>query len=191
MAGTGFRLPLLDPADASEGVRTALAGEPDLAILRVLAHADSAFVPWLSYAKTLLRELRLAPALRELAMLRTARLASHGEYEWAQHVSLAQACGVRAEQIAAVAEGRITDSRLFDSVQRDILAATDSLVNDGEVSSEQAEQLALALSVGEIVELALIVGHIMLLSRLSASFGLQPEAPAGEILLQRSGTTPT
>jgi hypothetical protein len=49
-----------------------------------MAHAQTAFRPWLRFAGALLADLGLDPALRELAILRVGQLAA--QYEWVQHV---------------------------------------------------------------------------------------------------------
>ena len=96
------RLPYVDPAGASEPVRDALERVPPLNIFRMMANADSAFRPWLRWGAALLGKLELDPLLRELAILRVARLTPHAEYEWVQHVPIAQAVGASDEQVAAL-----------------------------------------------------------------------------------------
>src|SRR4051812_2424770 len=87
------RLPYVDPAKASPDVREALERVPPLNIFRMTAQADSAFVPWLRWAGVLLSRLELDPLLRELAILRVARLTPDAEYEWVQHVPIAKGVG--------------------------------------------------------------------------------------------------
>src|SRR5271165_1115467 len=97
------RLPLRDPEDAPEPIREVLEGMP-LTLLGMVAHAESAFMPWLRYGNSLLRRLELDPLLRELAILQVAHL-SGSEYEWSQHVPIAEACGALPQQIAAIEAG--------------------------------------------------------------------------------------
>src|SRR6266576_3235836 len=96
------RLPYVDPSDAPEPVRDALARAPDLNIFRMMANAETAFRPWLRWGAALLGELALDPLLRELAILRVARLTPHAEYEWVQHVPIAKAVGASEAQVAAL-----------------------------------------------------------------------------------------
>src|SRR5215210_2031273 len=96
------RLPYVDPAAASEPVRDALERVPPLNIFRMMANADTAFRPWLRWGAALLGQLELDPLLRELAILRVARLTPHAEYEWVQHVPLAKAVGATKDQVAAL-----------------------------------------------------------------------------------------
>jgi hypothetical protein len=85
------RLPYVDPATAPPRVRQALELVPPLNVFRTMAHADTAFRPWLRWGGTLLGDLELDPVLRELAILHVARLTPHAEYEWVQHVPIALA----------------------------------------------------------------------------------------------------
>jgi hypothetical protein len=66
------RLPYRDPRAASPEVREALDALPPLNIFRMLAHADSAFIPYLGFAGALLAQLELDSKLRELAILLVA-----------------------------------------------------------------------------------------------------------------------
>ena len=99
------RLPYVDPAAASPPVREALDALPPLNIFRMLAHADSAFVPYLGLGGVLLAQLELDPRLRELAILLVAAHTG-AEYEWIQHVGISRALGIRDEQISAVQSRR-------------------------------------------------------------------------------------
>ena len=110
-------LPYVDPAAASEPVRDALERVPPLNIFRMMANADSAFRPWLRWGAALLGRLELDPLLRELAILRVARLTPHAEYEWVQHVPIAQAVGASEEQVAAL-ERDEPEADCFSQAQR-------------------------------------------------------------------------
>src|SRR5437762_17622 len=96
------RLPYVDPADAPEPVKDALERVPPLNIFRMMANAETAFRPWLRWGATLLGDLELDPLMRELAILRVARLTPHAEYEWVQHVPIAKAVGATDDQVSAL-----------------------------------------------------------------------------------------
>src|SRR5882757_11462489 len=100
------RIQPVDPAAAPDPVREALAVLPDLNIFKTLAHAETAFRPFLRFGGAILGQLELDPKLRELAILQVAR-AAEAEYEWIQHVTIAQAVGVPDEQIDAVERGEL------------------------------------------------------------------------------------
>src|SRR2546429_8324760 len=115
------KLPYADTESAPSSVREVLDRHP-VSVLRMLAHAQSAFGPWVDYTGALLGEMELDPLLREFAILRLARL-RESEYQWVQHVAIARAVGARSEQIAAIKEGREEDPSL-DQAQREGLGLT-------------------------------------------------------------------
>src|SRR3954464_5146376 len=123
------RLPYVDPDAASPDVREALERVPPLNIFRMTAQADSAFVPWLRWAGVLLSKLELDPLLRELAILRVARLTPHAEYEWVQHVPIAEAVGATADQVAAL-ERDDAQAACFSDSERAVLRFTTEVLRD-------------------------------------------------------------
>lgn len=190
MSKEATALPLLDPDAAQPAVREALASEPPLKILRAVANAESAFVPWLNYANTLIGGLTLPPRLRELTMLQVARLTPHSEYEWVQHVGLARRRGITEEQLAAIEAGD-SGAPCFDEADRELLAFVTALTRDGIAPEAAARSLAERLSLGELVEVILLVAHMLMLARVSATFGLTPDAPAADQILRRSDAVST
>src|ERR1700742_565640 len=107
------RIPLIDESTAPDDVREALAAMPPQGtVWRMVAHAETAFRPYLQLAGKIQTSLALDPRLRQLAILRVADLAGC-EYERVQHEVIADLEGVPAEQVAALAEGR-ADGPEFD-----------------------------------------------------------------------------
>jgi alkylhydroperoxidase family enzyme len=179
------RLPYVDPADASEPVRDALGRVPPLNIFRMMANAETAFRPWLRWGATLLGELALDPLRRELAILRVARLTPHAEYEWVQHVPLAEAAGASADQIAALERDDL-EAECFSTPERLVLRFTTEVVRDAQASDEALEQLAEILSPREIVELLMVIGQYMMVARVMATTRMEIDEPAGPGALLRS-----
>src|SRR4051794_12638351 len=97
------RIEPIDPAQAPEDVRKALDNLPPLNIFRTLAHAETAFRPFLRFGGAVLGQMSLDPVVRELAILTVAKEAE-AEYEWIQHVAIAKQVGASDEQIAALAK---------------------------------------------------------------------------------------
>src|SRR3954466_835499 len=97
------RIQPIDPAAVPEDVREALENLPPLNIFRTLAHAETAFRPFLRFGGAVLGQMSLDPIVRELAILAVAKEAE-AEYEWIQHVAIARHLGVTDEQIDALAE---------------------------------------------------------------------------------------
>src|ERR1700689_1495467 len=80
--GSVARIPVLDPEQADPGVRAALERLPPLAIFGTVANAQGSFVNWLRFGGDCLDARWFDPVLRELAILRVARLTPGAGYEW-------------------------------------------------------------------------------------------------------------
>jgi len=169
------RLPYIDAEHAPDRVREALEAIPPLNIFRMVANAETAFRPWLALGGALLGSLELDPRLRELAILRVARL-ERAEYEWVQHAPIARAAGATEDQVAAVDRGEIEDPAL-DAPARAVLAFTTEVVRDVRSSDEALEQ---GLSGREVVELLLVISHYMGVARVAETAGIELDEALGE-----------
>jgi 4-carboxymuconolactone decarboxylase len=171
------RLPYVDPGAAPEPVQRALAAVPPLNVFRMVANAETAFRPWLAFGGALLSSLQLDARVRELAILRVARL-SGAEYEWVQHVPIALAVGASEHQVAAVGRGEI-DHGALRAVERAALRFTTEVVRDVRASDEAlAAVTAAGLSPREVVELLLVIGQYMLVARVAETAGIELDEPA-------------
>jgi 4-carboxymuconolactone decarboxylase len=180
------RIPYADPDKAPEQVREALDRLPQLNIFRMLANAESVFRPFLRFGDTLLSGLELNGLLRELAILRVARLTPHAEYEWVQHEPIARAVGADDQQLAALERDEI-DADCFDPAQRATLRFTGEVVRDARASDETFAELAALLPPRQIVELLLVIGQYMMLARVMATLELELDEPAAPGALPFSG----
>src|SRR5919112_5074104 len=118
------RLPLAEPKPGHDPA--------PLKLFRMVAHAETAYAPWLQYGGALLTRLELDPLLRELAILQVAKRVG-SEYEWVQHDVILRAVGGTAEQVAAIEAGR-EDDPAFDSDQSLVLRFTRTTVDEGAAS---------------------------------------------------------
>jgi 4-carboxymuconolactone decarboxylase len=168
------RLDYYDPDGAPDSVRELFERTP-LSLFRMVAHAESAFNPWLKYSNALLTRLELDPLLRELAILQVAHLVD-SPYEWVQHVEIARAVGASDEQIAAVEHDRERDESL-SAEQQLVLAFAREVILDGRASETSVRDASARLGARGVVELLLVVGHYMAIARLIASTGLEPDPP--------------
>ena len=172
------RIPYVDPAGASPKTKELLERLPvPLNIFKVMAHAETNFRPLVMLGTSILTEQQLSAKLRELAILRVARL-SPAEYEWVQHVPIAKLAGVSDGQVAAL-ERDDAEAACFDPVDRVVLRATDEIVRDCGPSDATFDELARHLSPREIVELVLAVGFYMTMARLMVSTRIDLDEPAG------------
>jgi alkylhydroperoxidase family enzyme len=172
------RLPYVDLATVSPRVRETLERVPaPLKIFFMMAHAETNLRPLLRLGTSILTEQKLNAALRELAILRVARL-SHAEYEWIQHVPIAQAVGVSAAQVAALRRDDIAAS-CFNAAEQLVLRFTTEVVRDVRASSEVFAEMAQRFSPQEIVELILAIGFYMTMARLMETTGVDLEPAPG------------
>jgi 4-carboxymuconolactone decarboxylase len=178
------RLPYVEPSTASPEVRDALDRAPPLNIFRMMANAETAFRPWLRWGSTLLSDLQLDPLVRELAILRVARLTPHAEYEWVQHAGIAKAVGATDEQVAALERDDIA-AACFSDLERLVLRFTTEVVRDARASDEALELLTGELSPREVVELLMVIGQYMMVARVMATTHMELDEPVDPAALGR------
>ena len=171
------RLPYVDPNDAPKRVREVLDRIPPLNVFRMMAHAETAFRPWMRWGGVLLSDLALDPLLRELAILRVAGLSPGADYEWVQHVPIARSVGATVEQVDALERGD-AEAPCFTDEQRAVLAFTTEVVLEAGASEEMLEAIRQRMSAREIVELLMVIGQYMMLARVMATTRIDLDEPA-------------
>lgn len=177
------RIPYVEIETATPAAKAVLEQLPlRLNIFKVMAHAETNFRPLMRLGQSILTEQQLPAKLRELAILRVARL-SKAEYEWVQHVPIAKMTGASTEQVAALERDDAT-AACFDPVERLVLRATDEIVRDGGPSDATFAELSSHFSHREIVELVLAVGFYMVMARLMISTRIDVDEPAGDRVLK-------
>ena len=177
------RIPYVEVETAAGDAKAVLEQLPiRLNIFKMMAHAETNFRPLMRLGQSILTQQQLPAKLRELAILRVARL-SKAEYEWVQHVPIAKMTGASDEQVAALERDDPT-AACFDPVERVVLRATDEIVRDGGPSDGTFTDLASHFSHREIVELVLAVGFYMVMARLMISTRIDVDPPAGDRVLR-------
>jgi 4-carboxymuconolactone decarboxylase len=178
------RLPYADPLTASPVVREALEALPPLNIFAMLAQADSAFVPYLGFAGSLLAQLELDPKLRELAILLVAARTG-AEYEWVQHVGISRALGILDEQISAVERGELQAGCLDLDAQAVLRFAAEALESP-RVSDATFAALSDRLPPRQIVELLLVIGSYHMLARVMTTLDIDIDLAVGSTILDEA-----
>jgi 4-carboxymuconolactone decarboxylase len=159
---------------ASPQVREALDALPSLDVFRMVAHADTAFRPWLALGGALLGSLQLDPVLRELAILRVSVITGC-DYERVQHEAIAVGVGARGDQVAAL-RARRDSGKEFDGKQALVVRFVGEVISNG--GADLIAQLEEALSAREVIELLLVIAYYHGLALLINATGLQPDPPA-------------
>jgi alkylhydroperoxidase family enzyme len=186
---TGTNAPRLAPLPADEWddeVRAALrTGFPQAADRFLSTGPDAMRTPnavgtllrhpalagrFLAYNSVLLFAPALAPRLRELMVLRVA-WRTRCNYEWAQHLRLAQNCDITPNELDAIEQGAAADE--WSPLERDLLAATDQLIDRYRIDDATWARLAEELDDRQLVEVVFVVGTYTCLAMAFNSFGLQ------------------
>ncbi len=151
---------------------TAPDAPPVPSAIATMLHHPALAGPWLAYNNVLLRSPALDDRQRELMVLRVA-WRTRSKYEWVQHVKLSERYGVTSADVEAVATGAGRDA--WTPLERDLLAATDELIDGYRIDDDTWTRLAEQLDERQLVELVFVVGTYTCLAMVFKSFGLQLE----------------
>lgn len=174
---------LVVPERTATPVREALAAlPPGLGVFRMVAHAETAFRPWLALGGALLGSLQLDPVLRELAILRVAAIAGC-DYERVQHEAIATGVGASPEQVAALASGR-TSGDEFDQREALVLRFVGDVIDNRGAGAALVAEVEETLSAREVVELLLVISHYHGLALLLNATGVEPDPPAAMAVVE-------
>ncbi len=144
---------------------------------RLLLHSAPFARGWNAYLGAIRSEGIFNAGLRELTILRVARL-NRAPYEFIQHEPIARAAGVTPAKIAAI--DAWTDSPLFDARERAVLAYTDAMTLHVQVAQPLFDALHDWFSAREIVEITATIAAYNMVSRFLEALCIEPETPARE-----------
>lgn len=160
-----------DPATAEAARSFERENRKPIDLYRALANAPGLLGGFHELSDALRYRGRAPRRLRELAILRTARLTGSA-YEWAHHVGMARAAGVTQEQVAGVADG--TESAGFGPVERAVLRLADEM-HAGQVAEDTFAGAAAVTSTEEATELVVLCAHYQGVARIIQALGVQTE----------------
>jgi len=172
------RIPELNPTEAEPRVRAALERLPPLAVFRTLANAQGTFINWLRFGRDCLDPDLFDPVLRELAILRVARLTPGAEYEWAQHVPILLEVGGSHEQAHALKADDLKAPALGEDGEL-VVRFTSQVVLDAAPDEETFAAMSRRFTAAEITQLLLVIGQYMMLGRVMATAQLEVDAVLG------------
>ncbi|TDC71850.1 carboxymuconolactone decarboxylase family protein [Actinomadura sp. GC306] len=124
---------------------------------------------FLPFSAHLLMRSTLPARLRELAILRVARLRDCA-YEWAEHLKIAAQAGLSEDEIEAAGRGEADDA-----LEAAVLAAVDELHRESTVSDRTWAALGEHLSERQLMDLVFTVGTYSLLAMAFNTFGVEPD----------------
>jgi alkylhydroperoxidase family enzyme len=171
-------VPYPDIEKLSAQAREALAAAPvQLNIFKMMANAETCYVPLGRLGGAILSRQKLDAKLRELGILMVAKIEG-GEYEWIEHVPIAISVGATREQIEAIDHHAI-EKPCFDERERAVLRLTEEVVNNVRASEAAVEAAMCFLSPREMVELILAIGFYMMMARLTETTRTDLDPPSG------------
>jgi 4-carboxymuconolactone decarboxylase len=165
------------PYGSEESVRNAPV---KLNVGRMIGNSEAAAKPFARMANALVMKTKLNPRLREIAILRTAKV-SRSVYEWTQHVPMAKHVGVSDAQVAAMDNWQ--GASCFNDLERTVLRFTDEVAANIKGSRETLEALKKHLGATEIVELILSIGFWGMVARVLETTEVDLEEFAGKVNL--------
>ncbi len=172
------RLPLINPDDTGGKVAEIFEALPaKLNIFRMMAHAETCMAPQVRLGGAILSKQLLGHAHRELLILLVANIEG-GEYEWLQHVPIAEGVGVTRLQIEALKKGDLT-SAVFDEAELALLAFGGEVITNVRVKDRIFADMKSHFSEREIVEAILAIGFYMTMARLTEATQTDLDAAAG------------
>lgn len=139
------------------------SGAKVLNLYKVLAHNHYLLRNCRRLGGSLLTKTGLSPRLREIAILRVAKLTGC-EYVWTQHFPIALQIGMSSKQANAISNWK--DSESVSIEERSVLQYTDEVTQNVSVSDKTFLALRQLFSEQEVVELTCAIGYWGMLARL-------------------------
>lgn len=167
------RVPYFDLDKVTPEYRELLKGRFSLNIYRMLPHAETIAPGFLKMGGAILRESKLDPQLRELAIIRVGIL-SGASYEVHQHKRVGKSVGLSDEKIAALESNPQSDA--FSALEKLVLRYTEEVVKNVKASDALFNELLAKLDGRRMAELTLTIGFYMLVSRFLENFEVEIEA---------------
>lgn len=166
------RIPYADIDSLSEPLRELVTSRRPLNIYRMLAHGGPAAEGFLALGSALLRENSLDTQWRELVIVRVGILC-RADYEVHQHTRIALQVGVTQDKIDALYDG--PDAAIFSTQERTLLRYTDTVVLNVKAGESAFRSIEALLPPNQLVELHLLIGFYMMVSRFLENFEVDLE----------------
>lgn len=154
-------------------LRLLVAALPDLALLRAVAPAAGAALPFFAYSGALLCRTKVEDQLRELVILRVA-VVEASEYEVRHHRAIATRVGTSPRHIAAIAAGQL-DAQALPQPARAAVLLADEIARNGRGRPATVAQVRAELGERQLQELLMIVAHYIGVARMVNTLALEPD----------------
>jgi 4-carboxymuconolactone decarboxylase len=147
-------------------------------IYRLMLHSPALAGSWFDLNQAVRYGTEIDGQCRELAVIRVAILNRADYVQRAHGPAYALKEGLTPEQVDALENWR--SSNLFSDKQRALLAYTDAMTRDIEVSNLVFGDLQKHFTERQIVELSLLIGAYNMLTRFLLALEVDPEPPASQ-----------
>jgi alkylhydroperoxidase family enzyme len=164
------RIPYPDPAKQSAAVRATLERAP-INIMKMVSHAsEPVFAGFGQFSGAFYQPSDLDPMLREVAILRVGYL-SKSAYEIFHHEGLGRQIGLTEAQIEAIRAGKADP--LLSPAQAAVMAFADDIIVNVRAGDATLAAVREHLSDQALVDLILVIGLYMTVSRLLETTGVE------------------
>ena len=174
------RVPLIeetahpDLADSIAKIKGARQGRL-INIYRLMLHSPALANAWFDLNQAVRYGTEIDGQCRELAVIRVAVLNDVEYVQRAHGPAYALKEGLTPEQVTAIANWQ--PSKLFSEQQRALLAYTDAMTRDIEVSDAVYLDVQKHFSERQTVELTMLIGAYNMLTRFLKALKVDPEPP--------------
>jgi 4-carboxymuconolactone decarboxylase len=129
------RIPLVRIDDQPEPIREWMQRRGNLNVFRLLANSPAVFTGWTRMVDELFASATFSQRMREVAILRVARLQNSG-YELSQHIDIARRAGLTDQQISAIVETEDLDAAGFSGTELLVLDVVTELCTTHRLNEE-------------------------------------------------------
>lgn len=138
---------------------------------RMLGYSPGTFVEIIDLTNAIFRNLTLSDYHKELLVVQTASQTG-SDYEWEQHISIAQAADVREDQFIAIAENRLDDTETFSAKERVLLNFGKTLHEQGKAPGVVFKHALEHFSIEELSDAMIVIGYYRMLSGFIQTFNI-------------------
>jgi alkylhydroperoxidase family enzyme len=142
-------------------------------IYRLMLHSPALANAWFDLNQAVRYGTEIDGQCRELAVIRVAVMNGVEYVQRAHGPAYALKEGLTPEQVAAIADWQSSD--LFTDKQRALLAYTDAMTRDIDVSDAVFNTLRMHFSERQAVELSMLIGAYNMLTRFLKALKVDPE----------------
>lgn len=166
------RIPYVTDETLPEEAREIFEKLAPLNLFRMMAHSGGMLEKYIRLGNYFLRQGKLDPVIREIAILRVGYL-SNASYETYQHERISRDIGMSDALIDGIKAG--PKAAIFDDTQRMVMNYVDDIVANVRASDVTFDPIKANFSVGELQELTMVIGFYMMTCRFLETFDIDIE----------------